>query len=622
MRDPTPATFEVDGDDTTDSLDRGDTVEATVENVGDLEGTQSVSVEIQAGDETLTTSTEDVTLGLDETTTVKVAVPDAPRAGVTDATVHVSTDDAADSVETTIDFGSISDGLDAAESGDTVHVASGDYDEEVTLEESGVTLSGDDATFTSSGTAVSITADDVTVEGFDFEQADIGVEITGDDATVQSSRFFGSVTNGIEIRAADATIKNNRFDGLDDTAIVLTDGADDGTIENNNILDGHLGIYADAGFHVVEDNNIERNRHAAIDADRPFADSITEIDATNNYWGRPGGPREDEILSPVATEPFLTEPNEDPDYRITDSNLGEIGETVEGEPVEVSYTVENVGGTAGSDIADTLVLTLDGETVAETDAFEIGSGQSLSNDDSELGTLTFEVDTSTAARLDSAQLELSTDDDASSKSVDVLTAADLEATITDVPDELETDEALSVEATIENSGETAGTETVDLRFDGTTVDSEEVTVAGGSDTVVTLSTELDESDIGTDMLVDVLPTDSRYATVTVREASDPDPVGSIGGGSSLPDSDAPDTDDSDSEPDEPTDSDEPTDDTSDSDDSDTGSDADADSSDSDTPEPTEPDETPIDEPAELPGFGAGVAVIALLAAALMARYRR
>ncbi|MFO7925517.1 right-handed parallel beta-helix repeat-containing protein [Natronomonas sp.] len=623
VRDPEPATFEVELDDT-DSLERGDTVEATVENVGDVEGTQSTSVEIYADGEQLTTSDEDVTLGVDETATIDASIPDAPRAGEFEATIEAETDDATDSSEATVDFGSMENALAAAESGDTVHVAPGDYDDEVTLDESDITLSGDGATLTSSGTAVSIEANDVTVEGFDFDGADVGVQITGDDATVRTSRFVGSVTNGTEVRATGATIENNRFDGLSDTAVVLTGDADDATIVDNNILDGHLGIYADAGFHVVENNNIEQNSHAAIDADRPNADSITEIDATDNYWGRPGGPLTDEILSPVTTEPFLTEPNEEPDYRVADSTLDSIDQTVEGEPVEVTYTVKNHGGTAGSDIADTLVLTLDGQPVAETDAFEIGAGQSLSSDDAELDALTFEVDASTAARLDTASLELSTDDDASSESVEVLTAAEIESTITDAPDELEADQTLSVEATIENSGQANGAETVELHFDGTVVDSEEVTLAGGSDTTVTLSTELDESDIGTDILIDVLPTDTQYATVTVEEATDPAPVGSIGGGSSLPDSDGPDSDDSDSEPDEPTDSDEPTDDTSGSDgpDSDSGPDADT-STESDTPEPdSEPEQTPVDEPAELPGFGAGVAIIALLAAALMARYRR
>ncbi|TKR25318.1 CARDB domain-containing protein [Natronomonas salsuginis] len=623
VRDPTQATFEVEVDESNLPLERGDTVEATVQNVGDLQGTQSVSLEIRSGGETLETSTEDVTLGLDETATVDVTVPDVPRAGTTDVTVDVEAADASDSVETTIDFGSIGDGLAAAESGDTVHVAPGDYDEAVTLDESDVTLSGEDATFTSGSTAVSITANGVTVEGFNFERADVGVEITGDDATVRSTRFLDSVTNGTEIRAVNATIENSRFDNLTDTAVVLTGGADETTIVENNILDNRLGIYADAGFHVVEDNNIERNSYAAIDADRPFADSITEIDATDNYWGRPGGPITEgpnaEILSPVTTEPFLTEPNEDPDYRIADSNLSGIAEAAEGEPVEVTYTVENVGGTAGSDSADTLVLSLDGETVAETDAFEIGAGQTLSNDDSELDALTFEVDAATAARLDSGQLELSTDDDTDSKAVDVLSAPDFEAAITDVPDELETDETLTVEATIENGGQTAGTKSVRLQFDGTTVDTEELTVAGGSASKVTLSTELDGSDVGTNLLVDVLPTDGRPETVTVLEASDPAPVGNIGGGGSSSDVDTetPQPDDGDPEPAETPQPDEPVE----------TPDAPDETPQPDEPaEPTEPQpdptETPIDEPAELPGFGVVVTLVALLAAALLARVRR
>lgn len=525
IRDATPATFDVEVD-APSTLTPGETVGATITNVGDLEpdDTQTVNTSMTADGEVINTTSEQLSLTHNEEATVEVTVPDdVTRAGEFTIGTDVFTEDDSDTAVSDGNFGSIEDALDASGEGDTVQVASGEYDEAVTIDNEGLTLAGEDSTFTNSGTAVTVEADDVTVQGFDFRNADIGLDISADanETTLRTSRFFGSVTNGTEVDADDVAIRNNRFDSLE-YAIVLSEHADGAAIENNNILDStERGLYADSVTHDVTDNNIERN-HVAMEANDLAGDGV-EINATNNYWGRSGGPTADEIRSPIQVEPFDEDPNEEPDYQITDSNIDKIDSLTAGEETEITWEVTNKGGTAGSDIDDRLEVELDGDRLNRTDAFELGVDGVLPEDDTaNFSALSVEVSDSTAQSTDAANLELTTGDDRESRSVDVLTAPAFEASIDSSPDELDTDETLSVDATVENDGQADGTATVELTLDGTPVGTESVSVGGEDDSEVTVSTSLSKSDIGSNIPIDLLPSDGQTGSVTVVEAEPTD----------------------------------------------------------------------------------------------------
>ena len=523
VRDPDPATFstEINADD----LARGGTATATIENTGDLTDTQTVTLELLISGEVITSDEGTATLAAGESTTLSVTVPSgATRAGTYDGTVEVSSADQDESDSVTIDFGSINDGIDAAEVGDTVNVAPGTYDTSIALDTDEITLSGGGVVIEGPTTGITVTGTDATINRFTFRNLETGVQTTADGLEISNSQFLSSVTDGILVEADNTVISNNLFIG--NTESIRLIGADGTDVRNNDIIDSESrAIFSNGGVHEVNNNNIE-SQDVAIEVD-PDRGSIN---ATNNWWGRPGGPRSDEILSPVTVEPWETNAEAEPDYQIVESNLDEINTVTEDDPSTVSYTIKNEGGTVGT-TADSLVLKLDGDEIAQTAEFEIGEDGELASGDTYEGTtftpLRTEIDEVTANSLDTADLVLETDDDRSvASNVQVQTAPEFDVSIQDAPSSIDSDQTLQVDADISNVGEAQGTPTAELRFDGDSSDSASPTINGGESDPVTLTRDLSDDDVGSDLLIEVAVGDNTATrTITVNQASNDETTG-------------------------------------------------------------------------------------------------
>ncbi|WP_161945927.1 BGTF surface domain-containing protein [Halalkaliarchaeum desulfuricum] len=152
--------------------------------------------------------------------------------------------------------------------------------------------------------------------------------------------------------------------------------------------------------------------------------------------------------------------------------------------------------------------------------------------------------------------------------------ATFEVSDLDAPAEIDVGDSVTVSATITNTGDEEGTQTVEWQLEGDVVASEEVTLDADEDTTVefTATPDLDAGDYTHGIYTD---DDSQTATLTVEAVDTPTPT---------------------EEP-TPTPTEEP------------------------TPTPTE-EPTPTPTPEETPGFGAIAALIALIAAGLLAYRRR
>ncbi|WP_281194427.1 BGTF surface domain-containing protein [Halorubrum sp. F4] len=159
-------------------------------------------------------------------------------------------------------------------------------------------------------------------------------------------------------------------------------------------------------------------------------------------------------------------------------------------------------------------------------------------------------------------------------------------------------DVIDVSATIENTGEATATQTVEFQIEGDTVLDQDIELSGGESTTVEY-TDVDTSSLDPGDYEHGVFTndDSQTATLTVEEASDDGSEDDSSDDSTDDSSDDDSTDDS---------SDDSTDDSSD------------DSSDDSTDDSTDDDST--DD--STPGFGALVALVALIAAALLATRRR
>ncbi|WP_161945920.1 BGTF surface domain-containing protein [Halalkaliarchaeum desulfuricum] len=240
----------------------------------------------------------------------------------------------------------------------------------------------------------------------------------------------------------------------------------------------------------------------------------------------------------------------------------EDGQLIEGDTNiapgnELNLRVRSTGDTRPgfSKTAEDLVVDADGEFVGEFDFSEQSVGDTY---DASVRQTLFEYTAS-------GEVVEAVDPD----------PATFEVSDLDAPAEIDVGESVTVSATITNTGELEGTQTVEWQLEGDVVASEEVTLDADEDTTVefTATPDLDAGDYTHGIYTD---DDSQTATLTVEEVETPTPT--------------------------PTPTEEPTP--------------------TPTPTPTPEEPTPTPTPEETPGFGAIAALIALIAAGLLAYRRR
>jgi len=425
VREPQPASFEtaLTNLNAEDTLADGDTVTVEIENTGELNGTAEVelSYETTASRPFARTTTEEaVTVPAGESTTVDLSVnlSDTARAGEFDgeAIVAVRGDDAATaSLPVTLEFGTGAGAVEAsvetaAETDVSALIgASPDIDGTVTVDEPGVTVryvGPEPMDPAVSGTAFEVQASDVVLTGVDMVGTDAntgtGIEITdaATDVVVDGARITGSdwaraiavngdrtelryltvrnTENGIVSTGADLIVRNSQLRGAEQYAIELTSEGADTTASNTTIRDSNFvgntrGLFADAGSHTMESNNIERN-DAAIET--IGTESQVFISAPDNWWGSAAGPavaenpgvteEEADILSNVEFPSPESAPVDDAIFSIAEPTAGGTPlEVTQGETLSIETTVRNDGGTAGTSNRQTIQL-LVGETVVDT----------------------------------------------------------------------------------------------------------------------------------------------------------------------------------------------------------------------------------------------------------------
>ncbi|AGN01442.1 peptidase S8/S53 subtilisin kexin sedolisin [Salinarchaeum sp. Harcht-Bsk1] len=186
------------------------------------------------------------------------------------------------------------------------------------------------------------------------------------------------------------------------------------------------------------------------------------------------------------------------------TNVTTNAPVTEGETLDVSATIENVGDVEGT---QTINLTVDG-TEETTQSLTLNAGESSTE------TLSW---TTTAGDNGTHTVAINSENDSASTTVTVQTPANFSVQIDDTNSAVVEGDTLQVNATVNNTGGTTATQNVTLALNGTQEDSESVSLNGGENQSVTLNWSTTDGDAGDYTAAVNTSNDSATTSVTVQE---------------------------------------------------------------------------------------------------------
>ena len=195
--------------------------------------------------------------------------------------------------------------------------------------------------------------------------------------------------------------------------------------------------------------------------------------------------------------------NEGPYFEVTPDIDSSV---VEGETLEIGYTVENVGQQKGT---QSVAVNLNGSTAA-TNEYTLGPGETKTD------TVTYST---VNGDLPALEVAIESDDDSAVETVDVLEVGNLTVANVDAPAEAAQGGTVDVTATLSNDGEVPLEQDVTLNAGGKTVATKSASVDPGTEQV-TLTYDVPPQETGDVTLTVSTDDGSGSATVTVLEVGD------------------------------------------------------------------------------------------------------
>lgn len=474
-------------------------ITADVENVGDAEGTFDVVLTIDDVERT-----ESVTLDVGESTTVTFEdVISGLDAGVNEVTVTA---------------------LDDTLSGELQVNPVGEALFEITAMEATPVIAGDDLEISATIENIGDRADTqlVTIDagelGSEVEEIDLD---TGESTTVtlsfatnedQAGEYSIVVNTDDDEHEEVVTVDERQplpalFDldiaGQGVEASVLEGTDEDLTVDVENVgtaaesFDLTLEIN-DATVSTETTGSIDPDERETVTFESPFADldqGDYDVTVTVNDDSLTGSLRVE-----AATESF---------FAVSDLDA-EPAPVTQGEDLTISATIENTGG-----VADTQDVTMEfGESaVTMTESLALDAG--VSDDVS----FTFDTDELPEVTLDYENFEysVSTANDTATDSTTVASTPEetFQVGAVDAPSTVDAGQQFTVSATITNTGDAEGTQTIELQVGGFRDSTERLTLGEGQSQSVSFTTAI--NDPGTATVSVVTDQDSGSTTVNVEE---------------------------------------------------------------------------------------------------------
>jgi len=489
---------------TTSPVQAGETlaVEVLVENTGEATGNGTVELSANGSVQDSRTST----LGSGDTRSIVLEWPTTRGdAGETVVEARISNDSTTEQV--TVDAPPTDADFDVSITGTTEPTRAGEtLGVEAAVENTGETEGTATVELIADGSVRD--TDNVTVDGretsttaleWETTESDEGTFLVEVDTNTTTDRETREVTIGppptdaafeITIDGTTAPIQAGETLEVDATVENIGETADNGTVElvaNGTVQDTAAVDLSAAGQPGSTDT--VALEWATMEGDA--GDRIVEVDASDEGKGLA-------VTETVTVE----EPPTDAEFEL--DIVGTTEPTQAGDTLGVDVLVENTGETEGT---ETLELLVNG-TTRDTDTVPLGGGDS--------STVALEWKT-TESDEGTFLVEANGTGDRTTREVTIgppPTDAKFELDIVGTTEPTQAGETLGVEVAVENTGETEGTETVELLVNGTTRDTDEVTLGGGDSSTLALEWETAEDEAG-GVLVEANGTGDR----TTREVT-------------------------------------------------------------------------------------------------------
>ena len=177
---------------------------------------------------------------------------------------------------------------------------------------------------------------------------------------------------------------------------------------------------------------------------------------------------------------------------------------VAGKSVDVEYTIENVGEETAT---QEITVSVDGDVI-ETEPVELTGGEATSE------VASYETG---GNDMPEVTIDVESEDDIATETVDVLEPSSFDVEIVAVPDEVVAGEDVTVEVVVTNAGDEGATGEIGFAVDDEQVDSEELTLGAGENETVTFAYETDGDDVPSLAVSVTSEDDSAESTVEVLE---------------------------------------------------------------------------------------------------------
>ncbi|MFB6166367.1 MAG: beta strand repeat-containing protein [Haloarculaceae archaeon] len=496
---PDPANFAVSIASADASVTAGDVAQVTsnVHNTGGQQATQTVTLAVGG----TTVDSQQVTLGADGTTTVDFqwSAPTQTDGTATDYTATVASDDGSVSTTITVQPQSSPAGFD-------------------------VSITGTSSPVTAGGT-LDVTAD-VTNTGGQQGTATVSLSAGGAQRDSQSVPLAGGASQTVTLSwqtaagdAGDYTATVSAGGASDTASVTVTEQAapaNFGVSITGTTAPVTAGDALDVTAQVTNAGDQQGTQTVSLAVEGANADSqsVTLAGGASQSvtlsWQTGSGDAGSHSLTVASvndsaqTTVTVNEPAAPANFAV--SIDGTNGPVTEGDTLSVDATVTNTG-----DQSDTQTVTLS-VGGSQRDSTQL----SLTGGGSQSVTLSWSTSAGDAGDYTAT---VATENDSASTSVSVDTPATFAVSIAGTSSPVTEGDALSVDATVTNTGGSQGTQTVTLSAGGAQRDSQSVTLAGGASQSVTLSWQTSTGDAGDYTATVSAGGASDTASVTVQAAT-------------------------------------------------------------------------------------------------------